>query len=51
MNKQLLQRALMGVRKNGGKTTKLLGHTNNSVRFMGQTYNTSSKMSHTKTKL
>ena len=51
MNEQVLQRALLGVRKNGSKTIKHLGHTNNNIRFLGQSYNTSTKMSHSKAKL
>lgn len=51
MNDNVVQRALMGIRRGTGKQVKLLGHTNNSVRFLGQSYNTSSKMSHSKTKL
>ena len=49
MNDTIVQRALMGIRR-GGKTVKLLGHTNNNIRQLGQSYNVGSKMSHTKTK-
>ena len=50
MNDTIIQRALMGIRKNNGKTVKLLGHTNNGIRLMGMTNNVGLKMSHTKTK-
>ena len=41
----------MGVRKGGGKTVRIMGNTNNAIRFLGQTNNVSTKMSHSKTKL
>lgn len=50
MNENLVQKALMGVRRGGNKTVKLLGHTNNGVRLLGMTNNVGSKMSHMKTK-
>ncbi len=50
MNDTIVQRALMGIRRGGNKTVKLLGHTNNGVRLLGMTNNVGLKMSHTKTK-
>ena len=51
MKEEILQRAILGVRRNGNKVVKPLGHTNNGVRMLGQTYNNSCKMSHSKAKL
>ena len=50
MNDTIVQRALMGIRRGGNKTVKLLGHTTNGVRLLGQTRNAGSKISHNKTK-
>lgn len=51
MNQSLLHQALMGVRKNGGRTIKPLGHTNNGIKLLGLTHNAGTKVSHSKTKM
>lgn len=47
MNDDMVRRALMGIRKGAGKNVRLLGHTNNTLKFLGKSYNTGNKISHT----